>query len=405
LVNIVKKLLIVKSYFNKNRLKSYIYPLYKEIRFYLFIVTDLLFIKSKKHKIKFQVCIIRTDAIGDFILWMPFFLNLIHIFKDEKILYIYNSAHKSIIDGFDLGKGVKCIPLEINRYVREIKYRRKFNSSLNKYSIDTLINPIRSRSGPIDDSLARVIASNHKITSATDFINASKLSSYFINTWYSKIINIDAKFLHEYDYNLSFFESLDLKFDSSISYNKFLKVDSSCPIDDNYFVVQPFSSNLKRNWPIENYVKLINYITFKFNYKAVIVGSSKDIASSNVLISKLSGDRFLNLTGKIDLSLFMEVIQHAKFAFSNDSSAAHACAYLQTQCFAMIGLGQPGRFFPYPKEYKNNSISMFVNPKYNQCSGCEWNCTIKHNNSMAFPCVQEIPLNDVLEEVKIFLSK
>jgi hypothetical protein len=336
---------------------------------------------------------------------MPFLFNLVNTFHGKNILLIYNSANKSIVDELNFGKGVKCIPLNIHRYVHEIKYRWKFNLNLSSFYIDIVINPIRSRSGPIDDSVAKAITSDCKITASSDFINASKVSSYFITKWYSKIIKIDPGAVHEYDYNLSFFESLGYKFDVEISYTKFLKINNLTPQIGDYFVVQPFSSNVKRNWPIENYVKLIDYITSNYNYKVVIVGSQADKTNSNELVSRLSGGEYLNLTATIDLSSFLSIINLAKFAFSNDSSGAHACALLNTHCFAVVGLGQPGRFFPYPSKINNSYIKTISNSKYRYCSGCEWKCTVKHDNSMAFPCVQEISVDEVLDQVKMFLSK
>src|SRR6478752_5318519 len=106
-----------------NRLKGFLYD-----------CTGLLARLSTRKKPIRKLLIVRVDEIGDYMLWRPFFRELLSadLFKDHEIHFCGNSSWKALFDSFDKEIVHQSVWLQKQRFKKELLYRFKFLRDIYK---------------------------------------------------------------------------------------------------------------------------------------------------------------------------------------------------------------------------------------------------------------------------------
>ena len=153
-----------------------------------YILDYLLLFYPAKEKQEYDVVIVRTDGIGDFILW----LNTIESYKKKyagkSVLLICPEGDVSVAKYFDFFTDI----IGFNRKkLAEIGYHVAFMKSLNGIKAGTLISPTWERVYPTD-YIVRAIRSKKKIGIKEGKANYRVKHSKRCNSYYTELINVPA---------------------------------------------------------------------------------------------------------------------------------------------------------------------------------------------------------------------
>lgn len=147
-----------------------------------------------------------------------------------------------------------------------------------------------------------------------------------------------------------------------------------------YVVIHPGSGNPAKEWPIENWMQVINALAH-YDLDIVITGhGEREKNQANLLM----GDRRINLTGRLNFDQFIGVIEGAKAVLCVDSVAGHiAGAYDTNALIVGNGLSKIERWHPLGDR-------IILLQKKMPCSPC-------HSN----PCAQRTCITSITPQMLI----
>lgn len=136
------------------------------------------------------------------------------------------------------------------------------------------------------------------------------------------------------------------------------------------------AGQMRRNWPIENILTLIQLFTR--DYPNV---SLKILGPTSLDTNKLSrifpnSESLTNLVGKTDLREIVELIQEADLLVSNDSGLVHIAASLKLPCVVVSAhplngdpwhLHSPNRYYPWETRYIELQPKALLTPCIGSC--------------------------------------
>lgn len=357
---------------------------------------DSFFILFSKFEKSNSVMIVRVDNIGDFILWLP---------SAEKLCSHYSSESKPILvcnqSCADLAVAInyfsKVIDIDLKRFSSNLWYRWHTLGDISDIGPSTIIQPSYSRVFSTGDSVVRVSCANERIGSVGDLSNISAVRRAISNRWYTRLVPASSLNLMELERNIEFTHELGI-FDSHTSIPKIPKLSSSKEIDQDSFVIFPGASASFKTWPIEAFAKVAVRIIEKYHWKPVILGGFHEITLGQQLEEKLIKYSPKNLVDKTTLTELIEIIRLAQILVSNDTSAIHIAAGVDTQSVCILGGGHYGRFLPYPDSIEGIKPVTVINKM--SCFGCNWHCKFTNDTSLPYPCISGIEVDSVFETIE-----
>ena len=163
------------------------------------------FIKSKNNDNN-VIVFIRTDALGDFLLWLGTADKLSASLNGFHLVLICNDSYSCFAK--ELNYFSKVIPVNVNSFKKNYLYRFNFLISLQKINPYCAINPIKSRDFLIDDTVIRFLRCGSKIGSTGDHCNKSVVEKKISDNWYSQLIKSHEKIISELEFNCYFINSI-----------------------------------------------------------------------------------------------------------------------------------------------------------------------------------------------------
>lgn len=366
--------------------------------FIIFSIIDLLLLKEKK-RIKKDILIIRIDGIGDFFIWLNTLEYYKKIYWDRKFTLICLEQVKEVAEKVKFFEEIICI--NKNDFYKNYKYRYKILKKLSKMEFDLILSPTYSREFFCLDWLVHFIKAKEKIGFVGDNVNIKKVLHNFSNKWYTHLISTSNKNLTELERNYEFLESISLT-KIGIELNSILNIDKKERIKGKYCIFFLGSSEVKKNWDVENYVEIAKYIPE--DYKIVLSGGKSEIELGDKFLKIYKNNhRIINLIGKTNLLETFFLIKYSKFILGNDTACIHMAVVAQTKSICILGGGQYGRFLPYNENLLKNKnfLPRIINYKLD-CYNCNWNCKYKLDN---WPCISRINVEMVRKKVNELLKE
>lgn len=306
-----------------------------------------------------RTIIIRTDAIGDYILFRNFLKPLQEHYG--KITLVGNEAYQDIVDNFDQETIEIFIPINRKKFIRSPIYRFLLIRKLRQYSYKTLINPIYSRDY-ISEEITKNIIASQKIGSIGDISNLDQQTKLKYDMQYTTLAPADKNIKFEFYRNLEFINFI-LKKNINIEY--FLPIND---IQNNATFIPPTpysvlfigaSANF-RKWGINHFAEVGKFLT-KLGENIVICGGKEDFANGQKLIQLInSPNKVYNLCGLTTLTGLALVVYNGNHIISNETSCVHiAIAIRHNKVFVVSNGNHFGRFIPYPKEIAQNYFAYY----------------------------------------------
>lgn len=99
--------------------------------------------------------------------------------------------------------------------------------------------------------------------------------------------------------------------------------------------IHPWTSDLTKQWPLNNFFNLARRLTDELKVKVLIVGGNSEIEKSHEFCRPLP-QGLINLTGKTNLKQLAALLKRCRLLISNDSGPAHLAACVGTAVIALF---------------------------------------------------------------------
>lgn len=117
---------------------------------------------------------------------------------------------------------------------------------------------------------------------------------------------------------------------------------------DCYVVLSPCASNPIRNWSVEGYAEVIDYLDDRYAVDVVMAGGGTEIERQyGEKISSLCDCEPVNMIGLTSLRQLMGLIAGSQFMISPDSGPAHMATAVDIPVIGLYAVANPGRTGPY----------------------------------------------------------
>ena len=364
--------------------------------FIIFIFDGIvkLFLKPSSKSQKKNLLFVRTDAIGDFILWLDAAKTLRLYYKDYHITLVCNTVVA------DLAKSLpyfdKIIPIKPLDFRKKLIYRYQILKHIVSESYEKAIHFPYTRhqyflSG---EAIIRVVYAKEKIGSEGERVKNWRYS--LGKRFYTKLLPASNENLMELKRNEEFLKGLGLKNYTAKIY-KFPEFIFQ-PVHYEYdYIIFPGASSIKKQWPIENFAKVAKFIYNKTGWTGLICGGPGEEILAKQLI-KLANVPLINIAGRTSLRELVNLVQKANFLISNDTGIVHIAASVGTTAICILGGWHYGRFLPYPKMGKNN-LPIVVNYKMD-CYHCNEKCIFSVSVNDRPPCIANISIKQVIKLIE-----
>jgi len=328
-----------------------------------------------------KILIIRVTRIGDVLLTTPVVKVLKENYPNAKISFMVSEEIKDIlIDNPYIDEIITIKNNIIYKILKEknkkevifsfLKLLKKIKNSNFDWIIDfhgtgktaffSIISFSKNRIGKDKKSFSFVYNYKYKTNNKIHIVNDQ------IN--YLKFINPNMK------YN-------SLNFVIKTNSKKLKDVNNIITKDPNKIIIGivPFTSHIRKNWNISNFVDICNWINENLNAKIVILGDSSREEDWKEITKKIN-EPVLNLIGKTSIKELIEIINGLDFLITGDTVPMHIAVAVNTPLISLIKSKDVNTYGPY----NGNNITI-----------------IKAHDSIINSIKKEEVINAIKERVKV----
>lgn len=179
----------------------------------------------------------------------------------------------------------------------------------------------------------------------------------------------------------------------SIDKNSIVAQKNKYGIENTKYAVIALATQWEsKNYPTENWAKIIKYINEK-NLKVIIVGSSNDKKYIKELNKYIDKNKYVDLIGKTTLKELINIIKNAKLLLSGDTGAMHIADSLNTPLLTFMGPTDPKVWGPY------NQTNNFISVDY-ECKNC-----YKNKCPLNRICLEDISFDTIKKNIDRILDE
>lgn len=310
------------------------------------------FINKKRKNIENpkKISILKFSGIGDSILLLPMLKKMKE--KNFEIIVITSKENKVIFENqnfidkletFDMKNGT---PFSFFRFFLKMK-KKKFD-----ISIDT------SQSSIISAFFSRYVSKYS--------VGLENKKSKTRNSFFDKTIKINPE-KHMIKHYQDLFKDFNLDENLKLIPPKIKQKTKSVKEilkNKNLIGIHASSPFIYRNWPKENFSKIINYLNSK-GFKVLLFGSPEEKKYNKEIISKIKEkDKVFNLSGSVSFEEMFSILPKLKLFIANDGGPMHIAASFDLPVIGIFGSDSPFRYAPFNKKsyalykpFKNGPIN------------------------------------------------
>lgn len=337
-----------------------------------------------------RIALLRLSAIGDCIHVLPLVHAMAKQLPQAQISWIINCDEQRLFAPLTtLLKNLEFI-------VVDKKQPRQNRKILAQYQFDTLLHLQTSLRASL---LSRHIKAAQKI--GFDKARSKELQQFFINQKISGEPRV-----HFTDTFLQFLPAIGLNIPQKLSWQ--LPIETTIDnfkLPGKYFLLAPCSSSANKDWQLDNYLPIIDFLQQKYNLPIVICTAPQPreinaAAYLNAKAGKLAP--VINLAGKTSLKQLFTLIKNACCLLCPDSGPAHIATVSSTPVVSLFAITNPLQTGPY------NSLDLCVNAypqalqKYAKTSVAQaaWGKRVKNRQALKL-----ITVDAVIHKLELALAK
>ena len=307
-----------------------------------------------------EVLIIRTDDIGDYILFRNTLEAYRKYYSGYKITLIGHVLWKPIAESWDADFVDEFIWIEKGRFLKDDAYAHQFLQQIANKKPEIILAPSYSRSTFIDGLFAALIPAQSKYCWQRSDREVRHWLRKYCDVPFTKTFPIP-KDLHEFDLNKQFVELVTgskLEITKPNINPQKLSVVTGLP--QNYVVLFAGAAAKRKRWSTQNFAQIADYIYTRYQLPCVVCGAKGDAPLAQAILqSAKNKEAIIDYTGQTDLIQLATVINQCQLIITNDTSAAHYAAALGKKTIALLNGNSYGRFFPYPVNQHPNIKAIY----------------------------------------------
>lgn len=339
-----------------------------------------------------NICILRLSAIGDICHTLPIIRTIQKNWPQSKITWIIGKTEYELIKDIP---DINFIIFDKKKGFQEyLKIRRHFNS----IKFDVLLHMQMSLRASLLSLLIKA-----KIKIGFDRKRAKDGQWLFTNT---KIEHNPRQ--HVIDSLFGFSEAVGiierkLIWDIPIPDTARQSANTLIGNRSNYIVISPCSSKEYRNWNVNGYAAIADYIKEKYHFDVILTGGNSEIEKKyGKEIIRACKHSPLNLIGQTNLKELLSIIEGAKCMVSPDSGPAHMSTAMGTPVIGLYATTNPDRAKPYlSTNWIVNRYSDAIDKKYHkQVKDMPWGTRVRDAWAMNL-----ITTNDVTSMIDLFFKQ
>ena len=371
--------------------------LFRISRFILLKLPLLFRFLAKFRSPQKRLLIIKTDAIGDYILFRNFLevVRSSEAYKDYKIHLLGNVLWSDLALKYDSRFTDEFIFTKPNDLYESPLKLFKLGWRIFKNNYETVLQPSSTRTFIID-GLAGLSAAKNIIGFESNNEGIDQKYKTKTDKFYTRLLPLPPTVYFEFDRTKYFFENV---LDQKLAINN-ISIDFEAK-DNKGIVIFPGAGVFKRGWEREKLLELIKLITQNSSQQIYLSGGPAEAAIGQYLTNNLAEKSVVNLIGKSTLPQLVELIGNVSLVIANETSAIHIAAATKTQSVCILGGGHFGRFAPYPEYFENRPVCVHYQM---ECYYCNWDCIYKAKETEPYPCISNVSLNSVWEAILPLLN-
>jgi ADP-heptose:LPS heptosyltransferase len=362
--------------------------LFRATRFILLRLPFFLKFFSKLRKPQKCLLIVKTDAIGDYVL----FRNFIEIlkkspdFNGHRVHLLGNKLWQDLALKYDSQFIEKFYFVDPDNLYESPAAVLKLGWQLFKNNYNTVLHSTFART-LIADGLVGLSAAKKIIGFEGGIERIDTKYKSKTDRFYTEKLRLPPGIEFEFERSIFFFEQV---------LSKKISLDGPFMQSENGkregIIIFPGTGVAKRNWDKDNFVDLIKLIKQHSNQLIYLAGGAAETKTGDYITANLLPGSVENLIGKTSLPQLVELIGNAALVVANETSAVHIAAATQTSAICILGGGHFGRFAPYPDHIEKKPMCLYEKM---ECYHCNWNCRFKTDDNTPFPCISSISVEKV----------
>lgn len=327
-----------------------------------------MFCRPLSHNVQKRLLIIRTDAIGDYLLFRPFIQTIRDTYQNYHITLLGNQTYKDLAYQLDSVNIDSFLWLSLAKFNHNLFYRIYFLRKLKKLHFSIALHPVFSRDY-IAQTLISYINADEKIAPLGDIINTTKEAKIKADRFYTTLTQCAPEIMFEFYRNAEFFSQVLKPYTPPSPFIKLEALPKLKSIPPSpYSVLFIGASSAYRKWNIKHFNVVGLHLMQKHRHNIVICGGKEDVSNAVALESSLQAANtnsihkpmIMNLVGKTSLTELGSLVYNGNLLISNETSCAHLGALLYTTIVIVVYNGNHlGRFIPYPKEISDKYYPVF----------------------------------------------
>ncbi|MGY4537516.1 ADP-heptose:LPS heptosyltransferase [Mucilaginibacter sp. UYNi724] len=334
-----------------------------------------------------RLLLIKTDAIGDYIL----FRNFIEVTKkstkywDHQIDLLGNILWEDVCLNFDkhLLNDTYFVKPDSFYYAPLALFKLGWRLFLNNYEV--VLQPTYTRNF-INDGFAGLAAAKQTIGFQSDNEGIEARYKNKTDKFYSLKLQLPPGVYHEFHRTRFFFETV---LTQSISLSAPSITTSGVK---SGIAVQPGAGVFKRGWEKEKLLELIQLIINNTTQQVYLLGGPSEVEIGEYLMQHNAPGSVTNHINTTSLSQTIRLISNSALLIANDTGVIHMAVAAQTPSVCILGGGHFGRFVPYPADAAGKPVCVYEKLP---CYYCNWLCIFETGALQPFPCIAAVSVDNV----------
>lgn len=338
-----------------------------------------------------NILLIQLGDIGDVVLSFPAIKALHENFPQANVIVAVREKAKELIEDCRWATDVISIDEEERTWIEELRYQKKFFSRLRRFHFDLAIDIKPGDRGAL---LAFLSGALQRVSY---YANDGKLWRNRVFTHLATDEPIPGRHMAQYYRGL--LEAYNIKTDHiwpehDVSDDRYQKArtlfkNEAIPSDRPIIAVQPFSLWKYKEWGVNKYIQLINWLISEYNVSIIITGSLDERERADEIIKNCQRNTY-NLAGKTSIGTLVGIFKTCRLFIGVDSAGVHIAAAVGLSTVCIFG---PSSYIDWAPRGKQHRVVHKDFP----CVPCrDKGC---HGNEIS-RCLEELTFEEVRDVVK-----
>lgn len=160
-------------------------------------------------------------------------------------------------------------------------------------------------------------------------------------------------------------------------------------------LVHATSGNVNKQWPLENFARVIEYLANEKNVQVFFTGTAKDSEIYDEILNLISSELKIkpqNLCGKLSIQDSTALINKMDFVVGSDSGTLHIAASLNIPVVGIYGPMNPKKWIAWGKIHKPVFLDLPCIP-----------CDLRKKCDKNYACIKNITPEIVIEKCSCFI--